>query len=497
MTIDLSLDLSDTTLTTLLILISTVAVFLANSFHFRKKRPPKNAQRPPHVSSFVPYVGSAITMGTGIYDFIHNNGKKHNNTPVFTATIMGETCAFLPDPRFIQSVIFKGSLQKYLDAESLQKDFLRNVLGFTNEEFKMLDGFWKVGNSQYMHYLFKNEQLDPNIVKVQEYFTGFVPTLASNKHGWTQHDMFNMVVTAIWKASVGPLVSVSMTNDAAVQAFVDFDAGVIPLFNGVPPLFLKKTSKARAELMRQLTSDAFWESASGMMKARRDTFLWPAETLAKANLGVLWASVGNSAPAVFWVLIHLLEDEIAWKACREQVEQVDKERASDFFTLQDLDKLTLLDSAFWEALRLYMAAFTARTVKADFVFDTDRAQYYIEKGWKLMAFFGMLHMDPHVFENPEEFKYDRFTDKNKTFTYQDGSPLNYFPVVTFGGGSHLCPGRKFISYEARLFVAMLMLQFEMRLAPGETRPGVNLAQQGIGVNHPERDPKVEIRLRQH
>lgn len=38
-----------------------------------------------------------------------------------------------------------------------------------------------------------------------------------------------------------------------------------------------------------------------------------------------------------------------------------------------------------------------------------------------------------------------------------------------------------------------MLNFDMRLAEGETRPGIDLVMQGVGVSHPDRDPKVEIR----
>ena len=57
----------------------------------------------------------------------------------------------------------------------------------------------------------------------------------------------------------------------------------------------------------------------------------------------------------------------------------------------------------------------------------------------------------------------------------------------------MCPGRKFISYEARAMLAMILLQYDMHLAPGETRPGIDLTRQGMSVGVPVRDVRIEIR----
>jgi len=65
--------------------------------------------------------------------------------------------------------------------------------------------------------------------------------------------------------------------------------------------------------------------------------------------------------------------------------------------------------------------------------------------------------------------------------------------MAFGGGSQYCPGRKFASYETRLYLAMLMQSFDIKLVEGETIPGIDPAMVGIGVCHPARDVKVQIR----
>ena len=109
----------------------------------------------------------------------------------------------------------------------------------------------------------------------------------------------------------------------------------------------------------------------------------------------------------------------------------------------------------------------------------------------------ILHSDPDIFEDPHEFKYDRFLNKDKPsdFSYRSGSKLSHSPMMAFGGGQHLCPGRKFISYENRLLMAMMMLHFDVRLAGNETIPPINLAVQGVGVSQPKNDVVVEVTRR--
>lgn len=331
--------------------------------------------------------------------------------------------------------------------------------------------------------------------KVQTFFREIMPTLASSDE-WVTHDLYRSTVSAIFKASVGPLLSATLVTDQALEHFRTFDQGVIPLFNNLPAFLTRSARASREFLSMQLESNEFSENSSNFMKARKEALPIPPKVFGKANLGVLWASTGNSAPAVFWTIFLLLEHPKAYTACRDQVDQVGGTEKKDW-TLDDLDRLTLLESAFREALRLYSGNFTSRDVVKDFVLETSKGKYFIEKGTRLMSWWGLLHSDPAIFDEPEEYRFDRFVDmESKSWTYASGKKLTHSPVMSFGGGSHLCPGRKFISYEVRLLLAMMLQNFDLRIPNGETRPGINLAMQGIGISQPDRDPKVEIRQRQ-
>mmetsp|Transcript_6702 Transcript_6702/g.17236 ORF Transcript_6702/g.17236 Transcript_6702/m.17236 type:complete len:524 (+) Transcript_6702:206-1777(+) len=497
------------------LVLTGVAVVVGSSTTSKKKKEQQqllqdnNAIRIPHLSSMVPYVGSAIDMGQqGITPFVRGASQKLGDSPFFTATIMGDKCVFIADPKSLNAV-FKPKYSRNLDNLTVQRDFAKSVLTMTNEESAVAFSD-KVPVKLYHQFLFKGEELQKSIEKVQENFhTVAIPDLippSAGESSWTQHDLHYMVTSAIFKATMGPIISDLLSQDEAYDLMTNFDKDVIPIYNGFPDFLTTKGRQARSILLDQLLSPEFWASASPMFQARKsaivDSGIMTEELFAKNNLGVLWASVGNSAPAIFWLVLLLVEHPEAWEACRKQVEQVVAARKKNstgrvVLTLEDLDKLTLIDSAFFETLRLYQGAFTPRSVTQDFVIESSTKQnYLVEEGTKIMVWWNILHQDPGVFENPEEFQYDRFAGKTKSdFTYGDGKPLTHEPVIPFGGGEHLCPGRKFVSYEARLYVAMLMQSFDLRLVAGETRPDTDKAAVGIGVLQPVRDPKVEIRPR--
>lgn len=114
-----------------------------------------------------------------------------------------------------------------------------------------------------------------------------------------------------------------------------------------------------------------------------------------------------------------------------------------------------------------------------------------------MAFPHTVHMDPDIFEHPEEFRYDRFLDPMARSP--QGGLLKHH-LRPFGGGAHACPGRSFITRETQAFVAMLLLQLDLQLPEEEKRQplGIVRQRQGASVAHPDRDPMiVEMRVRQH
>lgn len=414
---------------------------------------------PPHATSWVPYLGAGWAMGQkGLLGFVRSTAP--DLCQVFTATVLGERCLFLADPADLAS-IFKAKYQAYLDDASLQKQFVRNDLGSNAAQVQEMYAadVLKVSKQQYHHYLFKGPELERSMKLVGKFFADWVPLVASNDT-WMTTGLYHLVASAIFKASTGPFLSTAVAqSDEAFENFLAFDKGVIPLYNNVPTFLLSSAVKARDGLLRLVHSQEYWNQASPLMQERKKSLNMSGEALDRANLGLLWASSGNSVPAVFWLVTHLLEDAQAWQACLAQVKDVIAKRNNkeqqDGFTLEELDQMTLLESAFSESLRMYQANVTARNVVQGFSLETASGEtYWIPEGTKFMAIWSVLHLDPHVHKDPEEFRYDRFVDKKQTYTFANGKVLNHDPIIPFGGGLHLCPG-----YVKHFIHPMLQLVF--------------------------------------
>jgi len=478
-------------------------------FFFQSKAPlPKGTRYPPHVVSWIPFLGSALEMNQGLTrEFIHKYARKFNS-PAFTATIAGRKCLFIADSQYIP-MVWKDT--KEIDDLALQRKFLMNVLGLTEKEADITfaqenKGDAKMALTQIHNHVLSKDLLSGVLRKAQDYLLQTLNTIFTahssegNMDEWIKFRMFDFVRKTVFKASIGPLISTSVATDEVFELFLAFDAGVPLLFGQAPSFMTKKVRKSRQDLLALFLLPEFLHGASPLMKERDDTLYMPKEMLARMNLALFWGSVGNSLPGVFWTLYNIISDPLAYNACRGEVLAVvaRKESSRDWFTMDELDQMPVLHSAFQESLRMYHGLFSVREVVKDFLLNPKEsspttAKYMIKKGTNIMALPNVMHYDPDIFKDPNVFQYDRFLDP--TARSLKGNTLLSSHLRPFGGGAHLCPGRKFIAYESQAFLAMMFVTLDMRLVEGESRPGILYGLQGISVAHPDRDPKMEVRVR--
>ncbi len=469
-------------------------------------------QRVPHLHSWIPFIGSALEFQRGhIRDFIRRSSKKLDS-PAFTATVMGDKCLFIADSEYI-SFIFRDS--KQLDGLTFQKRFMRNVTGFSEVQTEILfdeaSGTPKAVMNLFHKYLLKDDALVRTLKISQEVLLKEVEKLVDpSERGWTRQQLFQFASTAVFRASAGPLLSMNLipNHQEHLQELRNFEQGLGILFAGAPNFMAPQCVRARGALISLFMSDMVLSAESPFLQERRETLMKGFGnkeefkddidfTIARNNLGVFLATVGNSIQAVFWTLLNLMEDQNAYQACTKAVQNVAarREPGRDWFTLEELDELMVLQSAFLETLRMYQALFVTRQAVEDFCLnpkETTGPKYMIEKGTLIMALPNLMHLDPNIFEHPQTFQFDRFLDPDAVS--KKGTKLSSH-LRPFGGGVHMCPGRKFIGYEARALLAMILLKYEMRIRAGETKPGIDFSRQGISVSVPERDVEIEVRGR--
>ncbi|CAJ1931145.1 unnamed protein product [Cylindrotheca closterium] len=508
MTLATSSTKPDSVHVTLLSIAATAAtVYTVSSvLAFQKRRKlPDGVRLPPHLTSYIPYIGVGLQFANGlILDFVSDTAKKLNAS-VFTATVNGTKCVFIADPDLVFTV-YKDSI-KEVDSISLQKQAMTTLSGINRSAVdEFMDNNKEVQKAawgQFHKYFFQSDQVSKNIEAVQRVIGGRLETMGLSKADgeWKSFHMFEFVREFSFFASVGPLLSNGLlTQDQIIETYAKFEEGVPLLFAEAPSLLTRNTAAARERVVQMLMTSEVDEGLSEFMKARKVTLgHLPKEVLARMNLGLIVATVSNSVPAVFWVLCELMHNPKAFEACAKEVKHVSDKKANkeDPFTMEELDEMPLLESCFKECLRMYQASFSVRNVTGDFILnpkEKNGPKYLIEKGTCIMAYTATAHMHPSIFENPETFQYDRFLDPTKT-ALNGKRLLNYWRP--FGGGAHLCSGRKFISYEVRVFLAILLLKVDMKLEdPSELKPAIALDRQGFSIAHPNKDPTLLAKMRE-
>jgi len=120
-----------------------------------------------------------------------------------------------------------------------------------------------------------------------------------------------------------------------------------------------------------------------------------------------------------------------------------------------------------EALRLYPPAWIfSRQALA----DDQVSGYHVPRGWIVFVVPWVLHRLPALWDDPERFDPDRFSQEKSA-----NRPK--FAYLPFGAGPRQCIGNQFALIEAQLIVATLAQQYRLLLVPGhevEPQPLITL-----------------------
>ena len=148
-------------------------------------------------------------------------------------------------------------------------------------------------------------------------------------------------------------------------------------------------------------------------------------------------------------------------------------------TLEDLPNLTLTDRILTESMRLYPPIWSIGRMAFE---PIELDGWQVPAGAAVVAPQLIVHRDPRWFEEPLEFRPDRWTPK-----FRENLPrFAYYP---FGGGPRLCIGEGFAWMEAKLLLAALGQHWQMRHDAGhkiELQPLVSLRPKGGMPMHLER-----------
>jgi cytochrome P450 len=186
-----------------------------------------------------------------------------------------------------------------------------------------------------------------------------------------------------------------------------------------------------------------------------------------------FAAVANSYGAAAWVLFHVIRNT---NGTGDRIREEIKTMADDS------DEVPELESTVYEVSRLYASGSLMRLLLNPW--ELPSKGEIIPAGSVVAVPVFTSHRNPQGFSNPLEFDPTRFgpdRDERKT-----AGGL----YMSFGSGTHPCPGRRFAILEVAIFVSEALKAFDFSLVGDDERAEDPFTQSAINVpRHPRLNPK--------
>ncbi|XP_020571349.1 cytochrome P450 71A1-like [Phalaenopsis equestris] len=197
----------------------------------------------------------------------------------------------------------------------------------------------------------------------------------------------------------------------------------------------------------------------------------------------------SSAVTVEWAMSELLrKPEVIKKAAEELDRVIGRER---WVEERDVQDLPYIEAIVKETMRLHPVApmLVPRQAREDVVIDG----YDIPAGTRIIVNTFTISRDPSIWEEPEEFKPERFIGR------EIDVKGHHFELLPFGSGRRMCPGYTLGLKVIQSSLANILHGFNWRLPDG--MKGEELSMEEIfGLSTPKKVPLVAVaepRLPQH
>ena|ERR1700737_1399931 len=127
----------------------------------------------------------------------------------------------------------------------------------------------------------------------------------------------------------------------------------------------------------------------------------------------------------------LVLDQIAQHVIQEQ-----STKESTSFNVSKLLQDPLLAAAISETLRLKVDSLSVREVEENTTITINETPYVLAKGSMIFLTMSLVHKDPEIFDNPQEFQLERFLNMDSKVFTKKGVPVRN-PLFPWGGGQFM------------------------------------------------------------
>ncbi|KAL2169757.1 hypothetical protein VTG60DRAFT_5653 [Thermothelomyces hinnuleus] len=341
---------------------------------------------------------------------------------------------------------------------------------------------WQVDPPTHLHVAAKEEEEEDGVVVV-------VPDLG----GWLREVISRAVVVALYGRE---------HNAITLERLYDlweFDRKITVLTLGLTPrLLAPKAVAARSRIQAALyeyyrVGHDQGPDASAFVRNRaaaKRRMGVPPRDLASGEMDIPWTALTNTIPSLSWLFVSVFARPEFARRVREEVvgatTVVVVDRSSDRHPVVhatiDVDQLgrkPFLGACVQEVQRLYNKLCGYRYVLEDTLLrDADGREYLLRKGATAQWFHGVPHLNEDVWgPDAGAFRPERFID-----TPPGEEKRRRGSLIPFGGGKHLCPGRRFAVTEITGLVGAVALLFDVECV---TVPPMRAGFAGCAMAHPD------------
>lgn len=180
------------------------------------------------------------------------------------------------------------------------------------------------------------------------------------------------------------------------------------------------------------------------------------ELTAQAVL-IFLTGLDTTAATLTFALYEMAKNQKIQRKCQDEIDKIATD--SDDLSYGDVKPLKYLQCCIDETLRKYPAvAATNRVCSEDYKIPSRNCT--IPKGTMVYVSLFRVHRDPEIFEDPLEFRPERFIYSPKGC---DHPGVPYFP---FGVGHRFCLGRNLAQVVVKTILSRLLKKFDFELCDG-------------------------------
>jgi len=478
-----------------LIALSTILFFLL-TLNQRKRK----SDEPPLISSWIPWIGSGLDFKADPEGFLRRCESKHGR--IFTLYMGGNYFHVVIDPFTIPNILKET---KKIDFGVMKQVFAEKVFGLKHHEDAPVN----------LPKHLQGKGLEGLVEMTGNHLARIIRNPALVGKNWREKDLFTLTFEVLFFAQLLTLQGdydkdsekLNFTSIADLsKCFCDFDDAFPYLTQGYPISTLKGAKKGRDRMWEYLNTKNRNKRSGGhefLLELQRNLEeIGREQSIPEETFVLIWAAAGNTNATAFWVIYNLLKHPDAMNAINKEVREKFPCDVSGIPPLkkQELAKTVVLDSVILESLRLIGSIGLHREVMEDFYLQLghNSKTYRLRKGDRIAMPLQMVHLDGEIFENPTEFRYNRFLDedgnKEKTNFYKDSVKLKNY-LEPFGMGKHKCPGRFWAQTELKQIVILLLTFYDIELLDLNDVPKRDQNRFMQGIMPPVTSPMVRYKLK--